>query len=488
VKKKIFYFYKESKKILADNNATVITHSIDILNFPYCFHENFIEKKEKIIKKNFFQILLYIIFCIGLNILIWITAYLKHIGKKKSFYYFRNKAVIVSHFLDSESNKYNPKKDWVFSQVYKSLKKKLGDIKFVLFNHTNLNEDQIFSDVIFIKKILNFNDEFKILIHQIKETKNIFFNFFLRKKIKFITFLHILSSIYSLETRKNIRFYVQFKKIQNKNKIKYLFFTYEGMAWEKMLIYASREVNLECMLIGYQFSYIPKNAFWIELKNKKYCPDYIFTCGDFNKKKILSKNIFYKKKIFNVGSNRYFYIKKKTPNKLNCLIMPKGTFIESKSMIILTLSLAKLYPFINFVIRSHPFINLQNFIKKNLNEEFFNMKNIIISKKNLKKDIQLANFAIYRGSASILSAIINNVIPIYFKYLDNKNNIDPIFDSKIEKFIIKNEYEFKNILASYNFFNKKVLKKNKKIACNIYSKFEKKDISNFYKNLEHHLQ
>jgi len=481
VNKKIIDLYNKSKKILTDKNATVVTHSIDFLNFPYSFHEYFIEGKKKILEKNLLEIIFFSVFSIIKNNVFWILIYLKHFLKKKEFETFKHKVVIISHFFNQNSNKFNGKKDWVFNGIFENLRKNLGAIKFILFNHSNLEEKKIISDALFLKKSLNFKYELKIFIFQIKETKNIFFNFFLQKKINFITFLQILSSIFTIETRLNLRLYIQFLEIHKKNNIKFLFFTYEGFSWEKLLIYASKEVNLHCKLIAYQFSYIPKNSFWIRSKNKKYCPDYIFTCGNFNKKKILKLNSFYKKKIFNVGSNKYFNVVKKFQKKLNCLIIPKGTLLESKAMLMLSINLAKLYPSINFIVRSHPLINLLKIYKNNFQRNFDRNRNLTISKKSLNKDIMIANLAIYRGSALILSAIINKVIPIYYKYLDNKNNIDPISDTKINKFILEDENNFKKILDKLQYFDQKKIIRNKEIALNFFSKFEKKNLLNFYK-------
>lgn len=479
--KKVFDLYNKSKKILTNNSATIITHSIDLLNFPYAFHEYFIERKKKILKKNIFEIIILLFFNIIKSNIIWILIYLKNFFKKKEFETFEQKVVIISHFVDQNSNKFNPKRDWVFNKIYENLEQNLGTIKFILFNYSKLEEKKIESNALFLKKSLSLCNELKILINQIKETKNIFFNFFLKKKIDFITCLQILSSIFTTETRSNLRLYIQFLEIQKKNEIKLLFFTYEGFSWEKLLIYSSREINLDCKLVGYQFSYIPKNASWVEFKKNKYCPDYIFTGGNFNKKKILKKNNFYKKKIFNVGSNKCFYVKKKSSTKLNCLIIPKGTFVESEAMLILSIKLARLYPSTNFIIRHHPFINLLKIFKKNFKLESYKPKNLIISKNSLKKDIKISNLVIYRGSALILSAVINKSVPVYYKYLDNKNNIDPISDTKIKKFIIKNEIQFKKILENLQYFDKKKIIKNQKFALDFFSRFKKKNISNFYK-------
>jgi len=138
-------------------------------------------------------------------------------------------------------------------------------------------------------------------------------------------------------------------------------------------------------------------------------------------------------------------------------------------LFLFALQLAKLNQSMNFIIRAHPLVNLNAFLKNNLSNYNFNLKNIIISKKSFFYDIRRSNIAVYRGSTSIISAIQNNILPIYYNYEKSIYNIDPIYDTKIKTFYIKNEKDFFDVLNNSKSLKKKYFHQNRLEAKKFFS-------------------
>ena len=89
-------------------------------------------------------------------------------------------------------------------------------------------------------------------------------------------------------------------------------------------------------------------------------------------------------------------------------------------------------------------------------------KNIIISKLNFFDDISKSHMAIYRGSTSIITALQNEIYPIYLN--DNEDiNIDPIYEMKKWKLVINDLNELKKI-NNIKFIKKIQSSKDKKYA------------------------
>ena len=54
-------------------------------------------------------------------------------------------------------------------------------------------------------------------------------------------------------------------------------------------------------------------------------------------------------------------------------------------------------------------------------------ENLIISKQNLNKDMEESGFLIFRGSAVVFQACMNNILPIYLKS-KNELNFNPMLE------------------------------------------------------------
>ena len=84
-----------------------------------------------------------------------------------------------------------------------------------------------------------------------------------------------------------------------------------------------------------------------------------------------------------------------------------------------------------FIIRFHPITKIKQLYKEcpELKRDLPNLK---LSKDSLENDLKLSDFAIYRGTTTIIRAIQNELIPLYYRRI-NEISIDPLIDFKKER-------------------------------------------------------
>ena len=175
--------------------------------------------------------------------------------------------------------------------------------------------------------------------------------------------------------------------------------------------------------------------------------------------------------------------KKNNNNTPACLVLPEGTEQETFILFSYAINVARLAKNIIFILRPHPLINIKKIIynfKKNNN---YLPSNIIFSNKSFAYDLSLSNFALYRGSTSIITALSQNLVPIYYKHYGDSFNIDPIYDYKEDKFIVKDVDDFLNVLNKFNNLKNKTNLKKLSYSRSFYTPQNKSTIINFFNKI-----
>ena len=73
-----------------------------------------------------------------------------------------------------------------------------------------------------------------------------------------------------------------------------------------------------------------------------------------------------------------------------------------------------------------------------------------ISYRDLNNDIKNCFFAIYGGSTAIIKCLANGMWPIYYNY--SNINVDIIHNLKVKNKFIKNNNNFKKLIAKKKYF------------------------------------
>ena len=457
-------------KILMNKNSNWRTYCISLLQFIKPHTEYFV-KYDLFFSNNFF----YVLFCffnqvinLFLKLIKWFIRMIEELilslflKKIKNIKNFKSDIVFITCLVNSNtvSSRKNINKDFIFGSIIHDLRKSFN-VKVIYINLTRKNSRLTFNeiksnkDIIVLKKILSIKNEFLLFLEQIKELKNIIINI-PQKNISLYEMLLISINIFSYESRHNFRVKVQLSEILKKMKPKISVVSFEGHCWEKLVFeICKREIlDSKCRNVGYQHAGVIKNQLHFKRKYRKnFNPDFLLTSGQQNQKhfyKIFSDK---KNKLYDIGSNRHISVlntllikKIKDIKNNNCLIVPEGTFYETKILFDFSYAMAKRYKNWKFTLRTHPQVNMNKFLKKFfIFNRYEKLNNLIFSQKTFIDDLKDSKFLFYRGSTGAISGIMNGVTPIYVNLPKEKLNLDPMFELKKFKLNIKKIDEFEKI-------------------------------------------
>ena len=399
----------------------------------------------------------------------------------KSLYGLNNNTkcdvVFVTHLLNESQA--GLVYDFYFGDMPRVLREKKVSVALVFINHTNLNEEVLLKrwkedgiTRVVLPRVLDLSSEVSLYFNLVRESK--------RLKVaagkisdKLVSNIAIKSSYEILRSGAidNYRRYFQISSLVKILSPKSVISTYEGHGWERVVFSASKDVDSNIKNIGYHHAIMFDNQYSIKRDLPRNCnPDYILTSGD-NSRDILEKSKAIKRsKVITLGSSRFgsFPNNNRGSIKNTCLVLPEGFETESMTLFNFSLKCALENPNITFIWRLHPSIIFED-IKKNVCEKLPN--NIVLSSGSLLDDISNSDFALYRGSTSIITAFSSeSVIPIYLDIGENMS-IDPLKDILI-RHAISTQVQFKDIIKKRDTLMSKIKtnKYAKKYCNNHYAK------------------
>jgi len=495
-------------KVLLDSKSNIETNSISWLH---------VIREHPVVLKNYFNlfennsILLHFIYFIrrqSSNVAGLCRIFIVSIFKRKHYFNIFKSSVkkidvlFISHFL-SKSQVGN-KEDFYFGNIPDNLKNTGYNSLIALINHTG-NESDFLSEKwnkknivprVILSRTINFFDELKIFLDLRKESirlkklakkekSNLKRNILFRAAEECITNRSMI----------NLRIAFQINKLVSKLKPKLLIITHEGHAFERVIFSCARKVQKNIYCIGYQHAIIFRlqNSVYLKLKDQ-FNPNEILTSGIIGKNKLESAKTLTNIPIKVLGSSRYMEnkiplkfktekVKNNKKNKKMILVIPEGLVSECYTLFDFSLKCAIRFPEIIFIWRLHPGINFVTQVN-NYNRYKNLPKNIIVSKKTLKEDFNRCDWALYRGTTTIIQAILFGLRPIYLE-LVNEFNIDPLEKIKNWRVVVKNINDFKNVmnnnskhwskkkwLLSRNYCNKFFKPFDNKILVNIIKKID----------------
>ena len=282
-----------------------------------------------------------------------------------------------------------------------------------------------------LPRYLSIFQEIKIRSLLLKEAINILksktvSNF--EKRLKYQAAVSSLSSA----THSNYRLAVLVQQYIKNNGVKRVFTTYEGHPWERLIFAMAREIDSSVECIGYQHALVFRKQHAIRRKlDKNFEPDYILFSGKKGINNFKAINYLPSNRLILFGTNRIESINKtplkvKSTNKNVFLMLPEGDLIECIPLTKFVLQLALKYSEFKFIIRFHP-ITKVNLVIRECPLLKKNLPNLEISKMSFEDDLRRSDFAIYRGSTTIIKAIQNGLVPLYYQK-ENEITIDPLFE------------------------------------------------------------
>lgn len=358
------------------------------------------------------------------------------------FNFFLNFFKIIIKILFTKKNKINKsitlKQKLIISHFNKSNLKDFSENYFdkiadhnssILFlNHTELKYSQ---DIYLIPKKLDLFTEVKIFMHLIRQ----YFKFKkmlsrLPKKNNEFNLI-LLSSFISNASMLNIRYYTYIKSILFNKKLKDIYLTFEGHAYERSIIKAANECNHKTF--AYQHGSVSNLNVGIYYKlNSVLMPDFILTSGFITYEYFIDQK-FKSENLIVVGSNRRAKkILKFKANNYNLLIIPNGSYNENLNLFKFSSYLAKKNKKYKFFFKYHP----DSPFKFKFKSDY---ENLIISEGQLDLLMNICSFAIYSSSSLIIKCSQEGLIPLFYNY--SPNEISNVL------------YRFENIISINDNFN-----------------------------------
>lgn len=385
--------------------------------------------------------------------------------------------LILSNII--EYKKGHQFKDNYFGVLDRELQNSNISVIKVYKNLSNLSSFEIFKDNKFKKNILLSKSSgfTKEIIYILKILKSYFF-LKIFKENKFISKLFTIYDFFTIPG--NLRTADQILNLIEKFKPKILIFTFEGHAWERIMINKIKKKFSSIKIAGYQFTSLIKdqNSIYRNLTSD-FMPDIVFSTGK-KAKEILLKN-FPKLNVKVLGSTKEFKISKKKNYKLsnlnnNILFVPEGLFEENFKMLNFCIKSAKKNKNKNFFFRFHPLIDSKKFISEfNFDYYFKNLDNLFLSRNELQKDLAKSEYIVFRGSSVVFNTCINNKTPLYLNI--DKFQCNPLYEVFPKKLIINNVLDFKSISRDLISFNER--NKLRKYCLSYFEKINPKIISKY---------
>ena len=280
---------KQILNLLKAKNSNKLTYCISFLSLIKS-HPHYLDKQKFILqsyKKKLFLILR--------------EAY----NHFRLFYFFFEKQMIinnkhykyvfVSHYLNKKQNIID---DINYGNVFKNFSK---NSLIILINHTNHFEKSSYKNVIILNRRLSLLKEF-YLIKKLYTERLKFIKLFNKKK-KYI-YRVVAGEAISPSTVTNLRIGYQIETIIDKIKPNLVVTTFEGYSWEKYVINAAKERNIN--IYGYIPNLFAKNTGSnLIVYKQEYFPNKLLVLGN-KSKKIAIQNGIKEKNIKIIGSHKNF--------------------------------------------------------------------------------------------------------------------------------------------------------------------------------------
>ena len=233
---------------------------------------------------------------------------------------------------------------------------------------------------------------------------------------------------------RNFRLYDQIEMICRQLAPSLVVALYEGHAWERCVWHAARAANQRTLCVGYQHVILRKNSHAMKRslhpERAGYDPDLLLTMGEITQKMLersdRQKNVT--KLVYGthrrLGSRIEIRKPKTTPA---FLVLPEGVESESIYLFDMALKCATLLPDIRFIFRMHPVLQFEKIASK-LNGYPAKTGNVDLSDRpNIEEDFERTGYVLYRGSSTVMYAILAGLKPYYYERPDEMN-FDPIFE------------------------------------------------------------
>ena len=307
-----------------------------------------------------------------------------------------------------------------------------------------------------IPKLLGFGQELKILLHALKCSFKLVANSlaYNRNGLHRRAVLSAAAEVLSYGTIHALRLFTYVSSYCSSTPgLKAVFVTWEGHSWERLVFRAAKGSSEDILCVGYQHSVILKYSHaLLRSLGPQYDPNLVMVSGTVPGQIFRAATDFCKMPVVVFGSNKSRVSSAASGPKLGtfrkCLVLPQGEMAECIQMAEFLRDAAAAIPSVLFELRLHPIVDLEMVIRECpfLKQLPPNIK--ISSGVSLEDDLSLSTWALYRGSATSLQAVLSGVRPIYFN-APGSMNIDSLFGLDVWKRTASTVSDLEEIIESH---------------------------------------
>ncbi len=207
---------------------------------------------------------------------------------------------------------------------------------------------------------------------------------------------------------------------------------YEGKPWESLFRLGVRSVASNCRLVGYQHTIVMPHSLEVTEPDldptEGAAPDVVLCLGPATLDLLAPGHAPLKTMLLPFGSFRFTYSKEQSPqpDRRTVLVLPEGIPSEAILLFNGAMELAARLPDHRFIFRSHPVLPF-HIIRPQLRQDPQAFTNIELSTRPaIEEDYARASVVLYRGSSTILYALLRGIKPLYFD-APGTANIDPLY-------------------------------------------------------------
>jgi hypothetical protein len=234
---------------------------------------------------------------------------------------------------------------------------------------------------------------------------------------------------------------------------------YEGHGWEKCAWWGAKSAKPSCLTVGYQHTVLFPEALAmlqpsIDIRARSL-PDRVLSIGTIPRDLLKPTHEPHACALSVLGSFRYQASTITMPSAADrpwILVTPEGLPDEMIGLFDFTYRAAKAIPEATFVIRTHPAAPLETVLAQ-LPADFLKIPNILVSKeKDIAADFQRCSFLLYRGSSTVLYAILQGLRPIYLQ-IPGKIDTDPLYNLNLWRLQGVSEGDLAGIITQESHLN-----------------------------------
>lgn len=231
---------------------------------------------------------------------------------------------------------------------------------------------------------------------------------------------------------------------------------YEGQPWEQLAWHGVKAAGGDCLTVGYQHTVIMPHSFSLISPNSDSwelsTPDIVLCLGETTAKMMKPGQEPHGTRLVPFGSFRRTSTSSlrcpPKPERRTVLVLPEGVQSEAKVLFDFAMRAAPSLADYHFIFRCHPVLPFDR-MRQHLEAVPEKFPNIEISNlPSIEDDFDRSSAVLYRGSSSVLYAILHGLKPIYL-HSQNHPDVDPLFDLDGWRERVRAEHDLADVLRPY---------------------------------------